>query len=195
MQPETPTDEGRELTLEQLIQRHREALWAFMRLNATGLVSSRESISDLVQTVFLALVKQGEGFEFRGDDAFRSWLFTTAQNKLRARARYHRRHRRNPELEERLSGKSELVRDEVLARAYRTVHSASQAAIAREEIERMERCFSSLPETYRHVITMSRFARLPYAEIGEQMGGKSSDAVRMLLGRALARLAVLLEED
>ena len=54
--------------------------------------------------------------------------------------------------------------------------------------ERLQRAFSTLPDEYREVITLARVVGLPHAEIAVKLG-KSEGAVRILLHRALARLA------
>ena len=45
-----------------------------------------------------------------------------------------------------------------------------------------------LPDDYRDVIALTRIAGLDYQEAGAELG-RSPDATRVLLGRALRRLA------
>ena len=59
---------------------------------------------------------------------------------------------------------------------------------------RSELAFETLPEDHREVISLSRIVGLPHKEVGEQMG-RSEEATRQLLRRALAGLAVALEES
>jgi DNA-directed RNA polymerase specialized sigma24 family protein len=60
------------------------------------------------------------------------------------------------------------------------------------EVERIERALDELPDEYREGIAKSCLAGLPHSEVAADMG-RSEVAVRKLLSRPRARLAVLLE--
>jgi RNA polymerase sigma factor (sigma-70 family) len=75
---------------------------------------------------------------------------------------------------------------------YATMITPSRHLLAREEIERFERSFEALPEDHREVISLARIVGLSHKEVGEQMG-RSEEATRQLLRRALAGLALALE--
>ena len=64
--------------------------------------------------------------------------------------------------------------------------------MAQEQADRVEAALERIPEDYREVIVLSRYAGLSHAEIGEEMG-RSQVAIRSLLSRALAQLADELE--
>src|SRR5262249_22072617 len=81
---------------------------------------------------------------------------------------------------------------EQLAACYRSVLSPSRELIAEESVQQLEVAFDALPEDYREVISLSRFARLGRAEVARQMGGTEA-SVRGLLRRALAALAAAIE--
>jgi RNA polymerase sigma-70 factor (ECF subfamily) len=68
---------------------------------------------------------------------------------------------------------------------------SGQVAV-REELDRMERALDSLPDEYREVIVQAKIAGRSREEIAAATG-RSPGAVRMLLHRAMARLAVLLD--
>ena len=61
---------------------------------------------------------------------------------------------------------------------------------AHEALERLEAAFRQLPDDYREVILLARMVGLSHAEIGRQME-RTPQAVRVMLHRALARLARL----
>jgi len=126
--------------------------------------------------------------EFASDAAFRKWLFSWAENKLRNRLRFQAAAKRDPGKE--VDAPTEIRNPGQLASSHQTFCRPSQAAIAREEIARIEAVFDQLPPHYREVITLSYLVGLSHAEIGEQMG-RTPAASRSLLNRALARLATL----
>jgi RNA polymerase sigma-70 factor (ECF subfamily) len=81
--------------------------------------------------------------------------------------------------------------DVILLDCYRSFSTPSGAAIAREEVERIEAAFEDLSEEHREVITLAHVVGLSRAEIAERMG-RSEGAVRVLLHRALAKVSEVL---
>lgn len=174
------------------IERHEQALRRFVSFQAATIVRRRESLSDLVQTVFRELLVAGARLHFERDTQFRNWLFVTARNKLRDRLKYHLRARRDARREERVSDPREL--DDIWRDAVATFCTPATAAVSQEEIARIERCFQSLSEEHREVILLSRLGNQSAAEIGALIG-RGEGATRALLSRALARLSELLQEE
>jgi RNA polymerase sigma-70 factor, ECF subfamily len=173
-----------------LLQRHLSELRAFVRLNAGPLALARESSSDIVQSVCRELVEEGSRFEFRGHTEFRSWLYTVARRKIRDRRRNNSRLRRTPEREQCLTGDSAIDRD-ILWKAHRSNNTPSFDLANREEVERIESCFAQLDAGERRLITLVRIEGRSLDCAGRELE-ISSDAARMRLNRALARLSSLL---
>lgn len=172
---------GDRAALDELLGAELPALQAYLRLRADPRLRARESVSDLAQSVCREAIEHADRFRFPDEHGFRRWLFTTARRKLLDRQAFHFAQRRDAgrELDEEPPAG--------VAAVYASLVTPSRDAVAREELERVERAFAALPEEYREVITLQRIAGLSHAEIGEQLG-KSEGAVRMLLHRALARL-------
>ena len=76
--------------MDRLLERHLPALRAFVRLRAGPAVAEHESNSDLVQSVCREVLEGAGAFEYRGEAAFKSWLFTTALRKIVEKDRYYR---------------------------------------------------------------------------------------------------------
>lgn len=148
---------------------------------------------DLVQSVCREALEGMEDFEYRGDAAFRHWLFTAARRKIIDKARYYRRARRDAAREAAPPDSADAGNDE-LVEQYRSLCTPSRDAAAREQLELIERAFDALPEDYREVITLARIVRLSHAEIAERMG-RTPVSTRHLLHRALARLSTALVDD
>lgn len=178
--------QGDRVAAEALLERCLPELRAYVRLRAGALIRARESHSDIVQSTCREVLAHLDRFRFPSESAFRQWLFTTALRKLTHKRDYYQAEKRDVGREEAVEA-TPLDADRLLA-CYRGFASPSQAAIAGEQIERIERAFEALPEEYREVITLAKVVGLSRAEIAEQMG-RSEGAVKMLLARALAELA------
>jgi RNA polymerase sigma-70 factor (ECF subfamily) len=184
---------GDRAAVDALIERHLPELRAFVRLRAGDALRRRESTSDLVQSTCREVLTHLERFQFPDESAFRRWLFVTAQRKIADRADHYAAQKRAAAREERLASE-EGVQDEQLANCYRRFSSPSRRALVRDEIEQLERAFDALTEEQREIVTLAHVVGLSRAQIAEQVG-KSENAVRIVLHRALARLAEIVNAD
>lgn len=184
---------GDRAAVDALIERHLPELRAFVRLRAGDALRRRESTSDLVQSTCREVLTHLERFQFPDETAFRRWLFVTAQRKIADRADHYAAQKRAAVREERLASEAG-VQDEQLANCYRRFSSPSRRALVRDEIEQLERAFDALTEEQREIVTLAHVVGLSRAQIAEQVG-KSENAVRIVLHRALARLAEIVNAD
>lgn len=180
---------GDEQALAQLLQRHLPAVRAFVRSHMAPQLRARESASDVVQSVCRELLTHQDRFQHPGENGFVAWLYTTARRKIQNRARDIQREKRDAAREVHDLSESTLG---ALGAAYARISSPSGRALRAEEVARLEQAIDQLPEEQREVITLAHLAGLSRAQIGEQMG-RSEEAVRALLHRAKARLAILLD--
>jgi RNA polymerase sigma-70 factor (ECF subfamily) len=176
---------GSRSAMEALLEQQLPQLRAFIRLRAGPLLRRQESSSDVLQSVCREVLADLPKLEFRGELAFKKWLYVATLNKLNERKRYYLRDKRDPNREQ------PLADDPDLTAAYLKITTASEVAVRREETERLQAAFDELPEDYREVITCARLLGMAHAEIAERMG-RSEGAVRVLLSRAVARLGVLM---
>jgi RNA polymerase sigma-70 factor (ECF subfamily) len=139
----------------------------------------KESASDIVQSTARELLRSGR-FEFRGEPSFQRWLRVAAENKLKNRARYWRSLGRGADRET-------LGSDAALA----STSPPSQAAVLAEERARLERALGELSGDHRHVVLRVQIDGASYDEVARELG-RSPEAVRKLLARALARLSTAL---
>lgn len=178
-----------EPVLDLLIAEHLPRLRAFVRAHLAPELRRRESASDVVQSVCRTLLRDRERFDFRSEAEFRAWLFTAALNKIRGKHRFHHRQQRDVAREVQPGGGGDGSDDQsLLERGYGAVGTPSRAAMAREQVDALEAALDRLESDHREVIALTRLAGLPAAEVAAVMG-RSEAAVRMLLGRALIRLA------
>jgi RNA polymerase sigma factor (sigma-70 family) len=133
-----------------------------------------------------------EQFRYPGEAAFKRWLYATAARKLGHRYEHWQAERRDPRRE---AGQAPgAASDGELLACYRSFCTPSRAAIAREELERIEKAFDQLSSDHRDVIIMARILGLSRAEIAKELH-RSEPAVGNLLLRALAHLSEVLDGD
>lgn len=177
---------GDRQALEGLLQRYLPELRAFLRLRTGPRLRARETPDDLAQSVCREVLGQLSQFDYRSEQSFKHWLFTAALHKVQDKGRFYAAERRD-------AGREwGPVDDPQLLSGYASLLSPSRVAIGREDIARVERAFDELPDDYREVITLHRLVGLGHEEIAARMG-RSVEASRVLLHRALARLGRLLE--
>src|SRR5262249_22295068 len=139
---------GDRSAIGQLIERHLPGLRAFVRLHGGRVLRGQESSSDLVQSACREVIEDLDRFEYRGEAAFRHWLYKAAEHKLMDRARYYGRERREVGRNIRLDD-SQGSPDSAVLHCYATLCSPSQEAIANERAEQIEQAIDQLPEAYR----------------------------------------------
>lgn len=178
---------GDRTALEDLLAHYLPDLQAFVRLRTDPQLRQRLSSADLVQSVCKEALQKASRFQYPDEAAFRRWLFTTALRKIHDRRDFHLAEKRNAQREAALKdGQDRAVLD-----CYANFTSPSQAAVAREELERIESVIDDMTDDYRRVIILSKVVGLNRSQIAKEMG-RSEGAIRMLLHRALAELVARL---
>ena len=149
-----------------LFDRHKKHLFNYFRLG-TG---NRDASEDLVQDVFLRMLKYRQTYRDSGD--FKVWMFTIARNVrtdyFRARAVIH----------EPIEEHEELVGDDPVK---------SDAADRSDDIALITSALSGLPEDMRELILLSKFNKVRYRDIGIIMNC-SEGAVKVRVFRAMQEL-------
>ena len=126
-------------------------------------------------------------FEWRGEGSFRAWLTQIASNEARKVIRHHLSTAKR-------SRSQEVSRAHRLDTAIHAVHSdtPSRAVMADEIKAQVRRALELLPPDYREVLRLCREEELTTREAAIRMG-RSREATKKLYGRAVARLADILE--
>lgn len=183
---------GDAASLDTLLDRHLPGLLAFVRARVGRKLREREDALDLVQSTCREVLEDVQVKECADEADFKRWLYRAAENKIRDRARYHGRDKRDAARLRSLdaAGETELA---CYRRGVASIFTPSRDAMAREELAALEKALGELPEDYREVILLARVMGLDHASVAAQMG-RSETATRSLLHRALARLALLTAE-
>lgn len=172
-------------SLDELLARYLPQLHAYVRVRLGAELRARESSQDVVQSVCRAALSERGRFDFRGEEAFRAWLFTTALNKLRDKHRWHHGAGRDARREA-----PDVAVDALVASS---MGSPSQDAMAAERNRAVHEALAVLTEDHREVITLARLVALPHRVIAEVMG-RSEEATRQLLGRAMVQFTLELQK-
>jgi len=149
-----------------LFDRHHRALYNFF-LRLTG---SREASEDLVQDVFLRMLKYRDSY--RPGTLFRSWMYRIARNARLDQGRKH--------------PQPALLADDA-AEIESPAPGPQDTLAQRQELALLRAALARLPEEKREVLILSRFQQLSYEEMAELLEC-TVGAVKVRVHRAIEEL-------
>jgi len=170
--------------LNRLYERCAGRVLAFIRLRLGRDLRSRLESRDILQATLLKSFERLHELKADETRSLIAWLARIAEHEIRDCADFHHRQRRDRERETALDDDAPLP---ALTR------SALSRVILDEQAAQLEDAIESLTPSYRDVILLRKFEELSFAEIGERLG-KSEDACRMLLARAMTALTLKMSE-
>jgi RNA polymerase sigma-70 factor (ECF subfamily) len=135
---------------------------------------------DLVQITLLRALKQMGTFEPNREGAFLVYLRRILLNALRDEIRRSRRSR--------IAGEP----DETVADERR---SALEEAIGHETLERYEAALAMLTEEQREAVVLSIEFDYTHQQVAEAVGKPTANAARMMVSRALVRVAEIMGRE
>jgi len=159
---------------ERLVRRYLPALQRWARGRLPRRARDLADTDDLVQVTLLRALNRIETFESQGQGAFLAYLRRILTNEIRDQIR--RMTRRPP---------SEPVPEDRPAEE----RSPLEEAIGREVLEAYEAALEQLDPQQREVVIMRIELGFTHREVAEALGSPSPNAARMVVSRALARLA------
>jgi len=169
---------GEAAAFDALIECYSARLYGYLY----RLTGSRDDAEDLLQDVFLRVVRMIGRYEH--DGRFEAWVFRIATNLIRDRVR---RVRTSPSI----AGDSDidLLGDEAAATE---PHDPSWRMQVAEDTDRLQRALEKLSRPEREVIMLRHFSDLSFKEIAGLMGTPLGTALARA-HRGLARLRQLME--
>ena len=179
---------GDESALNQLYGAYVERVRWMVRFNMSKELRARLESMDLVQDALVHALKGLGDFTYENEGDFVRWLSKIAQNALRDNLDRLRADKRDIRKEVALGGYGATTGGEPLGAPMpidRTTPSVIMSK--REDLAKLENALDGLRPEYREVIVLTKIEGLSYGEIGDKLG-KSADAVRMLVSRAMAAL-------
>lgn len=135
---------------------------------------------DLVQDTVVQTLKRIDVFEYRADSALQAYLRQAIMNRIRNEIRRSRRHPAAKAIDSQVEG-SEL--------------SPLQELIGKEALDAYDAALEKMTPSEREAIIGRIELDLSYKELAEALGRPSPDAARMAVGRALVKLAQLMDQD
>jgi RNA polymerase sigma-70 factor (ECF subfamily) len=182
---------GDSRALNELFERNLPGLLGYVRVHAGARLREIESSFDLVQSACREVLRDIGRHEFKDEAGFRQWLYTAAERKILDRARYHARPQRDAARRVAMTDDVSRAEAETLRSAYERIQTPSEAAGLREDWRAVESALEKLPDDYREVIVLAYLVGISHDEIACKLG-RTPGATRVLLHRAVARLANLL---
>ena len=164
--------DAREALLARLLPRLRR--WAHGRLPAAA--RGATDTDDLVQVTLIKAIARLPEFQPEHEGAFLAYLRRILLNQLRDELR-----RARPGREE----ASEALPDRA--------PSLVEEAIGRQVLERYEEALLALEERQREAVILRLEFDYSHEEVAQAVGCPSANAARMLVSRALVRLAEILD--
>jgi RNA polymerase sigma-70 factor (ECF subfamily) len=176
--------DGSAEALEQIYSRYAGKLLALVRLRLGRGLRSRLESRDILQACLLKSFERIDQLEGSEAASLMAWLARIAENEIRDQADFHQRDRRDARKETPLEEEGPAARH---------LRSALSRAILGEESLRLERAMESLSDDHREVILLRKLEERPWREVAGRLG-RSEDACRMLLGRAMTALTLAMGE-
>jgi RNA polymerase sigma-70 factor, ECF subfamily len=133
-----------------------------------------EEVDDVVQDIFIAVMRSLEHFEQRS--RFNTWLYTIVNRQIADF--YRRRYREKSD-----DGKGDVSLDDV----ERTLTTSMYEDDTIDEQALVQQALRKLPEHYQDIIYLRFIDKVPFADIATQRG-QSVEAVKSLFRRAVQAL-------
>ncbi len=168
---------GDKSALDRLLRRFLPLLtrWASGRLPRGA--RDLSDTEDLVQETIISALRHIDHIEIRGEGALQAYLRRAVLNRIRDELRRHGRRGLVETLDENVRAKED---------------SPLEIAIGNEALERYEAALARLSAGDREAVIARIELGQTYAEIASALGKPSTEAARMAVNRALARLARLM---
>ena len=181
--------------LNQLCSIYGERVRRIIRLRMDRKLRPKLDSVDVVQDALMLALGGLKGFTYKNEGDFLRWLTRIAENRLcdvldtfHAAKRDVRKEipfkKGRPSTQGEFKGPADPV----------GMTTPSVVVTRKEEFDALEKALDALSPELRDVIILTRIEGLSYKEVGERLG-KSGDAVRRLVLRAMAVLTSVFEYD
>ena len=180
--------EGDSDALNELFRRYYGLLIEVAGRRLGPRLKLKEDADDLAQTTFREATRDFRHYRYQGDDSLLRWLIQILNNKIRDRAEFYSAGKRDMSRERTIEAPTDNDDGPRAIEPESTDLSVTRQVSREEEFAILRKGLERLSPDHRQAITLVFFQGLSLRQAGEQMGGKTEDAVRMMLRRAEARL-------
>ena len=186
---------GDKSALNQLCKVYGPRVHWIIRLRMGRELRSKLESMDLAQDTLLSALEGLDDFTYNNEGDFVRWLSTIAENVLRGNLKKLHAGKRDIRREVSLEGYG-LTTGSRLVGNPGPIDATTPSVIMskKEDLAKLEKAIDQLKSEYREVIVLTKIEGLSYKEIAERLG-KSNDAVRKLISRAIVALADIFESD
>jgi RNA polymerase sigma factor (sigma-70 family) len=179
--------------LNELFARHHTLMVEVARRRIGPKLRLKEDPDDLAQTTFREATRDFKNYEYRGEGSLVRWLIQILQNKIRDKAEFYSAGKRDAAMEIALGIPVDPQRDFAPRGEPQAMDLSVTRQVQRDErFEILRQALLDLSPEYRQAITLVFFQGMSLREAGERLGGRTEDALRMLLRRAEGRLGDIL---
>ena len=173
--------------LNDLFRRYHQTMVEVARRKLGPRLRLKEDPDDLAQTTFREATRDFSQYRYQGEGSLLRWLIQILHNKIRDKAEFYSAGKRDLSRERTFESDDtqgvptprDMTSDDL---------SVTQVVQRDENFEILRESISDLSADHRRAITLVFFEGLSLRQAGERMGGKSEDAVRMMLRRAESKL-------
>ena len=187
--------EGDEFSLNQLCSVYGERVRRIIRLRLDQKLRPKLDSVDVVQDALILALDGLENFTYKNEGDFLRWLSKIAENRLRDI--FDKFHANKRDIHKEIPFKEEgSSTDGGFIGAAGPMRNTTPSVVVckKEALDRLEKALDELKPQYKEIIVLKRIEGLSHAEIAEILG-KNTGAVRMLLARAMAALAITYGQD
>lgn len=185
----TLAKEGDQASLNKLCEVYNERVLRIIRMRMGPELRSKLQSMDLVQDAFISAIRSMDNFTYENEGDFLRWVSRIAENRIRDNLENLHAQKRDIRREIPLNTNSSTTQDTFVGISGPVdIMTPSLVISNREDLDRLEKAMQKLKPEYRKAITLTKIEGLSYEEAAEQLG-KSPDAMRMLLSRAMAALS------
>ena len=187
--------EGNEPALNQLCSVYGERVRRIIRLRLNPKLRPKLDSMDVAQDALMLALEGLQDFTYRDEGDFLRWLAKIAENRFRDILDKFHAGKRDIHREMPLRQEGQRTEDGSVGAAGPVRNTTPSVILCKKEaLDRLENALDGLKPEYRDVIMLKRIEGLSHTEIAERLG-KNPGAVRMLLARAMAALALAYGED
>ena len=184
----TLAKEGDRTALEKLCQVYGERVHWIVRFRMGGEIRSKLDSMDVVQDAFVLALQDLADFTYQDEGDFLRWMSKIVENRIRDNVKKLHADKRNIRKEVSLRNRLPTTKRSS-AGAVGPIATTTPSVIVsqREDLDKLDKAIDELKPEYREAIILKKIEGLSYKEIGNRLG-KSTDAVGMLVSRAMISL-------
>jgi RNA polymerase sigma-70 factor (ECF subfamily) len=184
----TLAKDGDQSALNKLFAVYNERVLRIVRMRMGQELRSKQESMDIVQDAFISALRSLDNFTYQNEGDFLRWLSKIVENRIRDNIEKLHANKRDVRKEIPLNNTS--ATQDTIVGTFEPIDTATPSLIMSkgEGLNKLEKAIGELKPEYREVIILTKIEGLSHKEVGEKLG-KSPDAVRMLLARAMSALS------